>query len=285
MRARRWRGADHPRPVPARRRRRRRRCARSCSGSATCSGSAVLLVALPLVCAAVRRRGPATGWPAAATLDPARVPPASRGAACSCGWKRLAAAHRAADAPGPGAVRARAAGRGSCWTGCEPGGAARSPTGSARTLRGRYPLGPAAAAADRPVRDGRADPLLQRRRHAHRHAARWSRCRRCSSAGDWQRVRREPGRARSRLRGDDDVIPREYRHGDDLRRVHWRSTARVRRADGAPRGAARRAGRTVLLDTRRHAHRGAGPGSAFEWAVSALASVGVYIARRGYPCG
>ncbi|MFC7643464.1 DUF58 domain-containing protein [Streptosporangium lutulentum] len=26
--------------------------------------------------------------------------------------------------------------------------------------------------------------------------------------------------------GDDDVAPREYRQGDDLRRVHWRSTAR-----------------------------------------------------------
>jgi uncharacterized protein (DUF58 family) len=26
--------------------------------------------------------------------------------------------------------------------------------------------------------------------------------------------------------GEDDVIPRGYRHGDDVRRVHWRSTAR-----------------------------------------------------------
>ena len=26
--------------------------------------------------------------------------------------------------------------------------------------------------------------------------------------------------------GEEDVVPREYRHGDDVRRVHWRSTAR-----------------------------------------------------------
>src|SRR5437868_894883 len=35
-------------------------------------------------------------------------------------------------------------------------------------------------------------------------------------------------RARSvAVHGEDDAAPREYRHGDDLRRVHWRSTARV----------------------------------------------------------
>ncbi|AQZ64818.1 unnamed protein product [[Actinomadura] parvosata subsp. kistnae] len=81
--------------------------------------------------------------------------------------------------------------------------------------------------------------------------------------------------------GDDDVAPREYRQGDDLRRVHWRSTARygelmVRREEQQwqSRGA-------LLLDTRRHAHRGEGPRSSFEVAVSAAASIGVHLAHEG----
>ncbi|HEX4818372.1 MAG TPA: DUF58 domain-containing protein [Nonomuraea sp.] len=81
--------------------------------------------------------------------------------------------------------------------------------------------------------------------------------------------------------GDDDVAPREYRQGDDLRRVHWRSTARhgelmVRREEQQwqSRGA-------LLLDTRRHAHRGEGPRSSFETAVSAAASIGVHLAHEG----
>ncbi|MFG2698103.1 DUF58 domain-containing protein [Kitasatospora sp. NPDC048407] len=84
------------------------------------------------------------------------------------------------------------------------------------------------------------------------------------------------------LAGDDDVIPREYRHGDDLRRVHWKSTARygelmVRREEQPLRARA-----TVLLDTREIAHRGSGPASSFEWAVSCAASVTVDLVQRGY---
>ncbi|MGW4807498.1 DUF58 domain-containing protein [Kitasatospora sp. NPDC004272] len=84
------------------------------------------------------------------------------------------------------------------------------------------------------------------------------------------------------LAGDDDVIPREYRHGDDLRRVHWKSTARygelmVRREEQPLQARA-----TVLLDTRETAHRGSGPASSFEWAVSCAASVAVDLVQRGY---
>src|SRR5439155_23833231 len=38
----------------------------------------------------------------------------------------------------------------------------------------------------------------------------------------------------------------------------------------------------LLLDTRAAGHRGEGPGSSFEWAVSAAASIGVHLGRRGY---
>ncbi|WP_330329979.1 DUF58 domain-containing protein [Streptomyces sp. NBC_00536] len=84
------------------------------------------------------------------------------------------------------------------------------------------------------------------------------------------------------LAGDDDVIPRGYRQGDDLRRVHWRSTARygelmVRREEQPQRSRA-----TVLLDTRRLAYEGAGPDSAFEWAVSGAASTLVHLLERGF---
>ncbi|MFD0342890.1 DUF58 domain-containing protein [Streptomyces sp. NPDC127117] len=91
------------------------------------------------------------------------------------------------------------------------------------------------------------------------------------------------GRQRSlALAGDDDVIPRGYRHGDDLRRVHWRSTARygelmVRREEQPQRARC-----TVLLDTRRTAYQGAGPDSAFEWAVSGAASALVHMLERGF---
>ncbi|MFD7879571.1 DUF58 domain-containing protein [Streptomyces sp. NPDC059766] len=91
------------------------------------------------------------------------------------------------------------------------------------------------------------------------------------------------GRQRSlALAGDDDVIPRGYRHGDDLRRVHWRSTARygelmVRREEQPQRARC-----TVLLDTRGLAFHGAGPDSAFEWAVAGAASVLVHMLERGF---
>ncbi|MFF3463127.1 DUF58 domain-containing protein [Streptomyces sp. NPDC002619] len=91
------------------------------------------------------------------------------------------------------------------------------------------------------------------------------------------------GRQRSlALAGEDDVIPRGYRYGDDLRRVHWRSTARygelmVRREEQPQRSRC-----TVLLDTRGIAFAGAGPESAFEWAVSGTASVLVHMLERGF---
>ncbi|WNI19567.1 DUF58 domain-containing protein [Actinacidiphila sp. ITFR-21] len=84
------------------------------------------------------------------------------------------------------------------------------------------------------------------------------------------------------LAGDDDVIPRGYRHGDDLRRVHWRSTAKygelmVRREEQPNRARC-----TVLVDTRELAYFGSGPDSAFEWAVSGAASVATHMLERGF---
>ncbi|RAG81451.1 DUF58 domain-containing protein [Streptacidiphilus pinicola] len=99
--------------------------------------------------------------------------------------------------------------------------------------------------------------------------------------GEWSGFGDSQARAVA-LAGEDDVVPREYRHGDDLRRVHWRSTAKygelmVRREEQPLRHHA-----TVLLDTRDRGHRGAGPASSFEWAVSAAASVALHLLDRGY---
>jgi uncharacterized protein (DUF58 family) len=90
-------------------------------------------------------------------------------------------------------------------------------------------------------------------------------------------------RARSvAVHGEDDAATREYRNGDDLRRVHWRSTARVgelmvRREEQPWESRA-----TVVLDTRAIGHRGEGPTASFEWAVSAAASIAVHLRHDGY---
>ena len=90
-------------------------------------------------------------------------------------------------------------------------------------------------------------------------------------------------RARSvAVHGEDDAATREYRYGDDLRRVHWRSTARVgelmvRREEQPWESRA-----TIVLDTRLRAHRGEGPTASFEWAVSAAASIAVHLRQGGY---
>jgi uncharacterized protein (DUF58 family) len=98
------------------------------------------------------------------------------------------------------------------------------------------------------------------------------------------------------VHGEDDVSTREYRHGDDLRMVHWRATARtgelmVRLEERPWRSAA-----TLLLDTRSSAHlagaaaRGPVPGPAgdpapppdtLEWVVEAAASIGTHLLQRG----
>ncbi|SDC29968.1 DUF58 domain-containing protein [Actinokineospora iranica] len=83
--------------------------------------------------------------------------------------------------------------------------------------------------------------------------------------------------------GDDDAVVRPYRQGDDLRKVHWRSTAKrdemmVRVEESPWRG-----GTTVLLDRRVYGHRGSGANSSLEWAISFAASVCVQLHRHGHP--
>ncbi len=162
-----------------------------------------------------------------------------------------------------------------------PGGRRAAVTYSLRSeVRGRYPVGPlrlrltdsfgmceltrAFTATDPLVVVPRTWPL-----EPLRAAGTWS--------GSGDSVARTTAAA-----GEDDIATREYRHGDDLRRVHWRSTARrgelMVRTDEQPR----QMRATVLLDARKTAHRGDGPASSFEWAVSAAASAAVHLASHGY---
>ncbi|MEU4671960.1 DUF58 domain-containing protein [Amycolatopsis sp. NPDC023774] len=95
-------------------------------------------------------------------------------------------------------------------------------------------------------------------------------------AGDDGTVRLHAGQ------GEPDVIVRHYRTGDDMRKVHWRSTARrdevmVRVEERPWRG-----GTTVLVDHRAAAHHGTGPTASLEWAVSFAASVALHLRRSGH---
>jgi uncharacterized protein (DUF58 family) len=88
----------------------------------------------------------------------------------------------------------------------------------------------------------------------------------------------DDGRRSVAASGEDDVVPRAYRTGDSLHRVHWRSTARygelmVRREEQYWRNTA-----SLFLDTRHGAYSPA----LFELAVSAAASIGVHLAGAGF---
>jgi uncharacterized protein (DUF58 family) len=82
--------------------------------------------------------------------------------------------------------------------------------------------------------------------------------------------------------GDEFYTMREYAEGDDLRQVHWPSTAHRQRLMVRQQEQPWQAQATILLDTRRVAHRGTGPDSTFEKAVSAAASLVVHLTERSY---
>jgi uncharacterized protein (DUF58 family) len=95
---------------------------------------------------------------------------------------------------------------------------------------------------------------------------------------------------------DDDVMTREYRHGDSMRRVHWAATARhnelmVRQEESVTTPEA-----TLLMDQRSSSfsygfnavftadHNGPGATTvpAFEWAVTAAVSISAHLLERSY---
>jgi uncharacterized protein (DUF58 family) len=99
------------------------------------------------------------------------------------------------------------------------------------------------------------------------------------------------------VHGEDDVSTRAYRHGDDLRKVHWKATARAGELMVRLEERPWRSQVTVLLDTRSRAHLvaprradipvpavpgdDAPPPDTLEWVVEAAASIGTALIRRG----
>jgi uncharacterized protein (DUF58 family) len=84
------------------------------------------------------------------------------------------------------------------------------------------------------------------------------------------------------MHGEDDVAVRSYHDGDDLRRIHWPTTAHrsklmVRQEDHPAR---RRA--VIVLDTRTAGHQGSGTAGSFEWAVTAAASIAAHLSDHHY---
>src|SRR3954465_15983540 len=99
--------------------------------------------------------------------------------------------------------------------------------------------------------------------------------------GDWSGAGESLARSVA-TSGEDDAATREYRQGDDLRRIHWRSTARrgelmVRREEQPWQSRA-----VLLVDCRGSVHHGDGPASSLEWAISAAASIGLHLAKAGF---
>lgn len=113
-----------------------------------------------------------------------------------------------------------------------------------------------------------------------------------------QSIAADDGSARALQRrasgGEDELMTREYRYGDPLRRVHWRASAHhgelmVRQEEQRSHAQAR-----ILLDTRRAGYRDAGQGGAgvataeepeseaFEWTLAFSASLAVHLQRVGF---
>lgn len=74
----------------------------------------------------------------------------------------------------------------------------------------------------------------------------------------------------------DDAALREYREGDDLRRVHWPSSARTGTMQVRSDERAGRRPATILLDT-------PVASDALEWSISAAASIAVSVLGSGHP--
>jgi uncharacterized protein (DUF58 family) len=92
----------------------------------------------------------------------------------------------------------------------------------------------------------------------------------------------DPELVRHSIPSADEVIPREYRPGDALRRVQWRATARQDRLMVRQEEQLSNPEAWILLDT---VHEHGGDADAFERAVELVASVATHLLDLGYLVG
>ncbi|HKE98560.1 MAG TPA: DUF58 domain-containing protein [Actinomycetes bacterium] len=146
--------------------------------------------------------------------------------------------------------------------------------------RGRYAIGPTAARLSDPFDLAQVTMELARPTEVIVHP----RVEPLSAPGFSGELASAPVARVRRLNaaGEEFYTTREYREGDDLRKVHWRSSAKrgelMIRQDESPR----QARALVAVDLRRRVHRGSDEHSSLERAVSAAASVVVRLAAAGY---
>lgn len=147
--------------------------------------------------------------------------------------------------------------------------------------RGRYDIGPAKVTFVDPFGLARAESPGQERTavlvHPRVHDLALPRDRGRQRSLAVSALRRPVG-----LNGEDFYTLREYAEGDDLRRVHWPSTARSNKYMIRQEEAAWHTRATVLFDDRAQAHEGIGETSSFERMIEAAASLADLYQRSGY---
>lgn len=164
--------------------------------------------------------------------------------------------------------------------GLRPGATIALPYRIAATQRGRHHLGP----AELTVTDRLGLALRRRRTSATTPVLVYPPIESLPEALGAPQRRGSADGARHRLLnlGDEFHTLREYVEGDDLRRVHWPSTARRGKVMIRQHELPWHAEATLLLDTRAPAHRGAGDASTLEAAISCAASAARHLADRRF---
>ena len=94
-------------------------------------------------------------------------------------------------------------------------------------MRGRYPIGPLRLRIADPFGMCEVTRSFTATDPARRRPADLAPAARSDAGGLWAGTGESQAR-NAAASGEDDIATREYRHGDDLRRVHWRSTAQRR---------------------------------------------------------